>query len=319
MVDNALESYHPGKTCATAPDRRMGGERPRAKRLGQAPRYGLKSAEHLAKRAVAHADTVEFFPRGEPRVSAGSGDGRQRTRSESAPERGLLTVPATMRVDNVPPHILPFFHLYGYGVGALLEASTLLMRRTCRFSREQMSERDGPRIECLFHEHLPVYFASYLPPPVGERYAWLNHPIWYMRAVHVLLAWNGVHKLALGSTGHGGQNALAQVIAFVRAGYNTTFAVDGPAGPPHVVRRGALDVALATGRPLVALRFTYDGAFRQGGWDRKWQPLPFSRVRIYESPPLFVTADNYEEQKAQLTRELTGARHLAVHGPERSA
>lgn len=217
-----------------------------------------------------------------------------------------------MRVDDVPLPLLPLFHAYGYGVGAVLQGSTLLTRHTCRFERTRPRVHDGPRIECIFHEHLPAYFASFLPPRTGERYVWLNHPIWYMRAIHVSLAWNGVTELALGSTGHGGQGALEQVIAFVRRGYHTTFAVDGPAGPAHVVRRGALDVALATGRPLIAVHFAYDAAFRLGGWDRKWQPKPGSRVRIIESEPLFVNAENYETQRERLCAGLAGAASMSA-------
>lgn len=211
-----------------------------------------------------------------------------------------------MRVDDVPLPLLPLFHAYGYGVGAFMQSMNLLTRATCQFERDPARHCAGPRIECIFHEHLPAYFASFLPPAAGERYAWLNHPIWYMRAIHVVLAWNGVRELALGSTGHGGQGALEQVIAFVRSGYNTTFAVDGPAGPAHVVRRGALDVALATGRPLIAVHFAYDDAVRFGGWDRKWQPKPGSRVRVVESEPLYVTAENYAAQRERLTRGLAG-------------
>ena len=74
-------------------------------------------------------------------------------------------------------------------------------------------------------------------------------------------------------------------------------AVDGPGGPPRVLKRGALDMALASGRPIVAIRFEYERAIRTREWDRKWLPLPGSRIHIRESEPLFVTADNYEEQR----------------------
>jgi len=209
-----------------------------------------------------------------------------------------------MRVDGVPLALRPAFHAYGYGLGAALESVIATIRHTCRIERRRAGPRVGPRIDCFWHEHLPAYIASYLPPAPGEHHIWMNHPIWYMRAVHVLLAWNGVSKLALGSSGHDGQAALAEVVGYLRAGRSTAVAVDGPAGPPHVLRRGALDMALESGLPLVAIRFTYGRVVRAPSWDRKCFPLPFSRVAVSESAPLHVTRENYEEQRLALSRLL---------------
>ncbi|MFT3927373.1 MAG: DUF374 domain-containing protein [Myxococcales bacterium] len=205
-----------------------------------------------------------------------------------------------MRVDNVPLWAKPAFHLYGYTVGGLFQAANSTIRHGCEHVYEQLASEQGPRIECIWHEHLPTYMATYLPGKNGTRYAWMNHPIWYMRPVHLVLAWNGVRELALGSTGHGGQAALERVVDFLGQGYRTTMAVDGPAGPPRVLKRGALDMAVASGRPIVAIRFCYERAVRTREWDRKWLPWPGSRVFIRESEPLFVTAQNYETQRERL-------------------
>ena len=195
-----------------------------------------------------------------------------------------------MRVDDVPWWLSPLFHAYGYGVGGLVELWLRSIRQSCRFEGLR-TEPAGPRIECIWHEHLPTYIATYLPPLPGTRVIWMNHPIWYMRPVHVSLALRGVPELALGSTGHGGQEALERVVACLRAGYSTGLAVDGPAGPAHVLKRGALDMARASGRPVVAIRFSYEHARRLPGWDHKYWPLPGSRVVIRESEPIFASDD----------------------------
>jgi lysophospholipid acyltransferase (LPLAT)-like uncharacterized protein len=67
-----------------------------------------------------------------------------------------------------------------------------------------------------------------------------------MRPVHLLLEWNDVSTPALGSTGHGGQQALDRIILHLQNGYSTLVAVDGPAGPRHRVKRGALDIPAGT-------------------------------------------------------------------------
>ncbi len=205
-----------------------------------------------------------------------------------------------MRVDDVPRWLRPAFHLYGYTAGGALRLTTSMIRHSCRTVWEHEANATGSRIECIWHEHLPTYMATYLPARAGVRYAWMNHPSWYMRPVHLLLAWDGVDKVALGSSGHGGRAALAQVVEWLREGYRTTMAVDGPAGPPRVLKPGALEMALASGRPIVAVQFAYERAVRSRTWDRKWFPLPGSRVRIRESEPLFVTRENYEALRERL-------------------
>ena len=205
-----------------------------------------------------------------------------------------------MRVDNVPLLVKPAFHLYGYSVASVFQLMNSSIRHRCQHVWEHTASEQGSRIECIWHEHLPTYMALYLPARAGLRYAWMNHPIWYMRPVHVLLAWNGVRDLALGSTGHGWRAALERIVEYLRAGYRTSMAVDGPGGPPNVLKRGALDMALASGRPIVAIQFEYERALRAPGWDRKWLPVPGSRIHIRESDPMFVTPENYEQQRARL-------------------
>ena len=130
----------------------------------------------------------------------------------------------SVRVDDVPLWLAPAFHAYGFGVAGLLQACMTMIRRTCRIERNPAHDAAGPRIECLWHEHLPAYIATYLPAQGARRYVWMNHPIWYMRPVHLILTWNGVEELALGSTGHGGQAALERVVELVRAGASTALA-----------------------------------------------------------------------------------------------
>jgi lysophospholipid acyltransferase (LPLAT)-like uncharacterized protein len=211
----------------------------------------------------------------------------------------------SMRVDHVPAWLAPSFHAFGFGGGAMFHALLALIRRAC--SIEHSAPRAAaPRIECIWHEHLPAYMAVYLPPREGLRYVWMNHPVWYMRPVHVVLGWNGVERLYLGSSGHDGQAALDGVVAALGEGYSTAVAVDGPGGPPRQAKRGALDMALRSGLPIVAISFRYGRALRIGGWDRKWCPQPGSRIVVRESEPLYVTVDNLEAQRARLAAALSG-------------
>lgn len=209
-----------------------------------------------------------------------------------------------MRVDDVPAWAKPAFHAFGYGVGGVLQAVSELTRATCRVALRRAPPFAGPRIECMWHENLPAYIATYLPAPDGVRYVWMNHPTWYMRPVHVLLALRGVRELALGSSGHGGQRALARVVEALTEGARTSMAVDGPGGPVHELKRGALDMALASGVPIVAVRFAYSRYVRSPEWDKKIFPAPGSTITIEESGPYYVTRANYEAVRQRVCQGL---------------
>lgn len=168
-----------------------------------------------------------------------------------------------------------------------------------------------PRIDCIWHENLPAYMAHYLPPPPGQpTQVWMSHPAWRMRPIHVWLRWNGVGGLVLGSTGHGGQVALDSLAEILMKNdgqlSSTMFAVDGPSGPVREVKRGALDLALMTGLPLVGISFRYKGAsVRALGWDRKYYPIPFlSAIGVCEGSPIHVTELNYDQSRRRLKDDL---------------
>lgn len=198
----------------------------------------------------------------------------------------------------------PAFHAFGYGVGGAFQAALRVIRATCTFEGLPADRSaEGPRIECIWHEHLPAYIAAFLPGPYPH--IWLNHPIWYMRPVHVLLGWRGVREIVLGSSGHGGREAAQQVAARLRLGGSSTgVAVDGPAGPARKLKRGALDMAAETGLPIVPIRFEYERALRGGAWDRKHWPLPHSRVTVVPGAPLTVAASDPLASAPQLERAL---------------
>ena len=179
------------------------------------------------------------------------------------------------------------------------------MRATVTFDKCNVKFHT-PRIECVFHENIPAYMSAYLPPKSNQpKHVWMNHPAWRMLPIHIWLKRNGVDKLALGSTGHGGQQALDTLIDMMKTQqYSTMVAVDGPAGPQHEVKRGALDLAVETGLPVVGISFKYNKYIRAPGWDGKYYPLPFTRVDMHEGEPIYVTKQNYEECREKLREDL---------------
>ena len=49
----------------------------------------------------------------------------------------------------------------------------------------------------------------------------MQHPLWYMKPIHVVLGCIGVERIVLGSTGYHGREAARTLVEYLRAGYST--------------------------------------------------------------------------------------------------
>jgi lysophospholipid acyltransferase (LPLAT)-like uncharacterized protein len=132
----------------------------------------------------------------------------------------------------------------------------------------------------------------------------MNHPAWFMKPIHVLIKLVGVKGLVLGSTGHGGQEAADQLAAYLKQGYSTLITPDGPHGPPRVLKKGVLHLALQSEVPIVPLRIKTPYCLTLPTWDRKRFPLPSSRIQVIYGEPISVTEQNFEEAGRKLDTAL---------------
>lgn len=205
-----------------------------------------------------------------------------------------------LRVDNLPWPLRPVIFLSGLASGLVLLLAWGLLRLTVRVRHvDPPSDLDrAVYVECAWHEWLLPYFVARMP--YRGRWVWMNHPAWYMKGVHLFLRWMGVQKLALGSSGHGGRAALAALVPEVAAGANTFLNPDGPHGPAHAVKDGALDLAASAQVPILALRFACTRELRLPTWDRKRVPLPFSRLDVFYTRLDTVAEGEREVARARL-------------------
>jgi lysophospholipid acyltransferase (LPLAT)-like uncharacterized protein len=212
------------------------------------------------------------------------------------------------RVDAVPWPFGPLVRLYGWLAAALLGLLWGVLKLTVRVEHvgRPAGFEDGPHIACAWHEALLPYFVAAMPYP--RPHVWMNHPLWYMRGIHVFLGWMRVRKLVLGSSGHGGMAALAALAPEVRKGLPTFLNPDGPHGPARQVKDGVLLLSESTGAPVVALRIECSSALRLPSWDRKLVPLPLSRVTVTYGAPLVVTPASREACREAIARHLEGGR-----------
>jgi len=113
---------------------------------------------------------------------------------------------------------------------------------------------------------------------------------------------------ARGSSTRGGPGALVEMVRLMRAGCPAGFTIDGPRGPRHVAKMGAVLLAKKTGHPV--LPFAVDAARRYEvpSWDRMQIPLPFTRACVRIAAPIYVPPDadatTLEAKRNELQRAL---------------
>src|SRR5437588_3500989 len=113
---------------------------------------------------------------------------------------------------------------------------------------------------------------------------------------------------ARGSSSRGATGAIVEMVRLMRAGSPTAFTIDGPRGPRHVAKMGAVLLAKKTGNPILPFTINAEKFWQANSWDRFQVPKPFTRGRVGIAPPIFVAADaddrELESRRDELQRAL---------------
>ncbi|PYS76007.1 MAG: hypothetical protein DMF66_17095 [Acidobacteria bacterium] len=99
------------------------------------------------------------------------------------------------------------------------------------------------------------------------------------------------YGIVRGSSSRGGAGALVEMVKLVRAGRPAGFTVDGPRGPRHEAKMGALLLAKKTGSPVLPFSVNPEHFYAAPSWDRFQIPFPFTRARVQIARPIYVPAD----------------------------
>ncbi len=124
-------------------------------------------------------------------------------------------------------------------------------------------------------------------------------------------------ETARGSSTRGGVKALLAAARRMRLdGLCSCVTVDGPRGPRHEVKEGAIFLAAQTGAPVVPIRLFMSRRKIFHSWDRFQLPLPFSRVAMVCGDAYHVTCNIRDPgQVTAACRDLEG-RLNALQPPE---
>jgi lysophospholipid acyltransferase (LPLAT)-like uncharacterized protein len=207
------------------------------------------------------------------------------------------------RVDDVPYLLRPFHNTLSCVFGCLLYGYARLINATCRIITEGRDRLDSSpnHMFCIWHTFTPTYFCVF---PRHTQHAWMQHPAWLVKHVHIVVRLVGVEALVFGSTGHGGRDAAEQLVEFLERGYSTVLMPDGPRGPPGILKDGVLFIAEQSATPIIPIRFQLSRYIETPGWDRKRWPLPLSTIRVVFGEPVRVTSASFEESRRRVTEAL---------------
>lgn len=117
-----------------------------------------------------------------------------------------------------------------------------------------------------------------------------------------------------GSSTRGGVGALVEMIRLMKRGSPTGVTVDGPKGPRHIAKAGAVILAKKTGNPLMPFVVETRKFWTVNSWDKLQIPRPFTRARVFICEPIYVAADageaEIENKRLELQRKLDAAVEL---------
>jgi lysophospholipid acyltransferase (LPLAT)-like uncharacterized protein len=108
-----------------------------------------------------------------------------------------------------------------------------------------------------------------------------------------------------GSKGRGGHKAMYKLIEKLKEGGRTAgIMVDGPKGPPRVLKMGAVKIAEDTGKPIIPMMCGAERRIVLKSWDRYFLPVPFTRIVIYHGDPIFVPQGATREEVKRIRLEV---------------
>ncbi len=140
-------------------------------------------------------------------------------------------------------------------------------------------------LPCYWHQH-QLFCGKYLleQQAHGMRVGWLISPSVDGEIGAMLVQRLGGYAIR-GSSTHTGARALRDYyMALVRENISPAITPDGPRGPRHQFKPGAILLAQMSGRPIVPMAYAASRAWRIK-WDHFVIPKPFARIAIAIGPP----------------------------------
>ena len=177
---------------------------------------------------------------------------------------------------------------------AVAWALVRLLWRSCRVAhvagldRARQAVRDSKSlIPVYWHQHMVFGARAVLDlRPDGLKVGFLISPSVDGTAPAMLVEKVG-GVVIRGSSTHTGARALRDFYeTIVKQQVSPAITPDGPKGPLHEFKPGAIMLSQITGRPILPIAVAHSRCYRFPTWDAFEVPLPFSRVAIVYGEPV---------------------------------
>lgn len=110
------------------------------------------------------------------------------------------------------------------------------------------------------------------------------------------------YSVVRGSSSRAGREALEEIVGFARNHF-VLITPDGPRGPRHEFKPGAVVAAHRAGVPLYLCMVKASGFRLKKSWDRFLVPYPFAAIDIVISFPIDVPPESDREAIADLIKQ----------------
>jgi lysophospholipid acyltransferase (LPLAT)-like uncharacterized protein len=118
-----------------------------------------------------------------------------------------------------------------------------------------------------------------------------------------------------GSSSRGGDVALGIMVDYAKYEGSVMVTPDGPRGPAHRFKAGAVVAAQRSEKPLLLVGVGIRKKWFLGSWDKFQIPFPFTKVNMICSDPIWVpkqaTRDEVSEQIVRCEKQLQEIQELA--------
>lgn len=117
----------------------------------------------------------------------------------------------------------------------------------------------------------------------------------------LLKHWN--YEVIRGSSSSGGEVALGIMVDYAKNKYSVAITPDGPRGPAHKLKAGAVVAAKKTKIPVVLAGVGYKKKKALNNWDKFEIPFFFSSANVVYSDPVYVDENlSYDETSAMIEK-----------------
>jgi lysophospholipid acyltransferase (LPLAT)-like uncharacterized protein len=114
------------------------------------------------------------------------------------------------------------------------------------------------------------------------------------------------YEVVRGSSSRGGVRGLVGIRRFIKNGYDTAFTVDGPKGPPYLVKPGVILAAKQNDCIIIPAFMNCRRVKRFNSWDKTILPPPFSRIKVTFAPPMQLSphtdTETIERERAEFEK-----------------